>query len=159
MTFTEKQTDPTAPTHWRGDMQADYFYANGVAGDKFFKHLKQNDSFLASKCPECNKIYCPPRMYCEDCFVDIPDSHWKQIPATGTIRLFTIAKLNAHGKKLDAPKVMALIDVDQTDGAMLGVINTTDLEADLTDKKVKAVLKPQTEREGTLKDIRYWQLL
>lgn len=35
MGFLEKQTDPTSPMHWRGDMQADYFYPNGVAGINF----------------------------------------------------------------------------------------------------------------------------
>ncbi len=67
MTFTEKQTDPTSPMHWRGDMQADYLYPSGIAGDKFFKHLKEHDSFLATKCSKCGKILFPPRLYCEDC--------------------------------------------------------------------------------------------
>ena len=58
MGFIEKQTDPTTPMHWKGNMQADYFYPAGVAGDKFFQHLKQNDSFLATKCIKCNKAVC-----------------------------------------------------------------------------------------------------
>ena len=157
MTFGEKQTDPLAKTHWRGDMQADYFYPAGIAGDKFFQHLKNNDGFLACKCDKCNKVYCPPRLYCEDCFIEIPNNAWFPIAPTGKIRLFTLAKLNAHGEKLEKPKVMALIDIDNTDSAMLGVIQTKDLDADLNGKSVKAVLKPQDKREGTLKDIIYWE--
>ena len=99
MTFTEKQTDPTAPMHWRGDMQADYFYPNGVAGDKFFKHLMEKDSFLATKCKKCDKILFPARLYCEDCFEEIPDEDWIEVPAAGTVRLFTVATINAQGKK------------------------------------------------------------
>ena len=103
MGFLEKQTDPTSPMHWRGDMQADYFYPSGIAGDKFFKHIKQNDTFLATKCPKCEMTLFPPRLYCEDCFEEISDSNWLEIPATGTIRLFTIAKINAQGKKMETP--------------------------------------------------------
>ena len=140
-----------------GDMQADLFYTSGVAVDKFFEHLKNNDGFMVCKCKKCNKIYCPPRLYCEDCFDEIPDDAWSPVAATGKIRLFTVAMLDAHGEKLAVPRVMALIDIDNTDSAMLGVIKTSDLDADLTGKSVKAILKPKDKREGTLKDIVCWE--
>jgi len=159
MTFIEKQTDPMAPTHWRGDMQADYLYPNGVAGDKFFKYIKNNDGFLATPCKKCNKVLFPPRLYCEDCFSEIPEEDWIQVPASGTIRLFTIARINAHGKRMKEPKVMALIDIDQTDGALLGVINSKDLEKDHTGLRVRAIFRPMDQREGTLKDIINWEII
>ncbi|TFG00277.1 MAG: Zn-ribbon domain-containing OB-fold protein [Promethearchaeota archaeon] len=159
MTFLEKQTDPTAPLHWRGNMQADYLYPNGVAGDKFFKHIMQNDSFLATKCDECGKVLFPPRLYCEDCFIEIPEENWMEVPAEGTVRLFTVAKLNAHGKKLPEPKIMAMIDIDKTDGALLGVIKSNDSERDFTGARVRANLRPKDAREGTLKDIVNWNLI
>ncbi len=159
MTFGEKQTDPTTPMHWRGNMQADYFYPAGVAGDKFFKHLKEKDSLLATYCKPCNKVLFPARLYCEDCFAEIPDSDWREVPAAGIVRLFTIATLDAHGDKMDNPKVMALIDIDQTDGAMLGMINMVDLNKDYCGAKVKAVLRPKEKREGTIKDIIHWELI
>jgi len=159
MTFGEKQTDPTAPTHWRGNMQADYLYPNGAAGDKFFQHLKNNDSFLACTCKKCNKTFCPPRLYCEDCFEEIPDNAWKEVSTTGTVRLFTIANLDAHGEKLENPKVMALIDIENTDGAILGTIDLVDLNKDYSGLKVRAVLRPLGQREGTIKDIIHWELV
>ncbi|MFX1451971.1 MAG: Zn-ribbon domain-containing OB-fold protein [Promethearchaeota archaeon] len=159
MTFGEKQTDPTFPMHWRGDMQADYLYPAGIAGDKFFKHLKQNDSFLATKCSSCNKIFLPPRLYCEDCFVEIPNENWMEVPLSGTIKLFTIATLNTHGEKLKNPKVVALINIDKTDGALLGIIKTNNLKKNYLGVKVKAILRPSNKREGTLKDIIYFEEL
>ena len=122
MTFLEKQTDPTSPMEWRGNMQADYLYTSGVAGDKFFKHLMKNDSFLASRCPKCKKVYFPPRMYCEDCFCERPDNDWVEVPTTGTIRLYTVVTIDTNGEKLDEPKAIGLIDIDQTDGSILGII-------------------------------------
>lgn len=157
MTFGEKQTNPLAKTHWRGDMQADYFYPSGLAGDKFFKHLKEKGSFLATKCTKCNKVLFPARLYCEDCFNEIPDSDWIEVPASGIIKLFTVAKLDAHGEKLKDPKVIALIDIDNTDGTLLGIINSKDYDTDFTGAKVKAILRPKENREGTLKDIMYWE--
>ena len=153
----DKQTDPTSPMHWRGNMQADYIYPSGIAGDKFFKHLKEKDTFLATKCKKCGKVFFPPRLYCEDCFVEIPEADWIEVPATGTVRLFTVATLNTLGKKMEKPKVIALIDIDKTDGATLGIIKTDNLEKDFCGIKVKAIFKPKTEREGTMKDILAFQ--
>ena len=159
MTFGEKQTDPTSPMHWRGDMQADYLYPAGVAGDKFFKHLMQNDSFLATKCTKCNKILFPPRLYCEDCFTEIPEADWLEVPLSGTIKLFTIATLNAQGEKLKTPKIIALINIDKTHGNLLGIIKTNDFKRDYSGVKVKAILRPKDKREGTLKDILYFEVI
>lgn len=156
MTFFEKQTDPTSPMHWRGNMQADYLYTSGVAGDRFFKHLMKNDSFLAAKCPKCSKTYFPPRLYCENCFCDIPEDEWIEVPATGTIKLHTTVTIDSYGKKLDKPKVIGMIDIDNTDGSFLGVIKTDNIDEELRGKQVKAVFQPQSKREGTLKDVLYF---
>ena len=158
MTFLEKQTDPTSFMHWRGDMQADYLYPSGVAGNKLFQHLKKKDTFLACKCPECNTVYFPPRLYCEDCFCEIPDKNWRQVPSSGAVRLWTVVAVNAHGKKLKEPRIVAMIDIDKTDSAMIGVVQVKDKDKDLEGAKVKAVLRPKTKREGTLKDILYFKL-
>jgi uncharacterized OB-fold protein len=117
----------------------------------------ERDNFLATRCDKCTKILFPPRMYCEDCFEEIPESSWIEVPSIGTVRLFTIATLNAHGEKMLEPKIVALIDINQTDGALLGIIRSNDFTKDFSGKKVKAVLRPKDNREGTLKDILYFE--
>ena len=104
MTFFEKQTNPTTPMHWLGNMQADYLYPSGVGGDRFFKHIMRNDTFLAAKCPKCKKTFFPPKIYCEDCFVEIPQDKWFEVPATGTIKLHTVVTIDTYSKKLEKPK-------------------------------------------------------
>jgi hypothetical protein len=138
-------------------MQADYLYTNGAAGDRFFKHLMKNDTFLATTCPECKKTFFPPRLFCEDCLCEIPDEGWKETPATGTVKLYTVATINTYGKKLEEPKIIGLINIDGTDGALLGIIKTKDPEEELRGVKVQAVLRPKEEREGTMKDILYFE--
>jgi uncharacterized OB-fold protein len=157
MTFGEKQTNPEPEVGlgWRGDMQADYLYPNGAAGDKFFKHIKENDTFLAGTCPKCNITYLPPRIYCEDCYEEI--NEFKEVPAAGTVRLFTVAYLNAEGEKLEKPQIMALVDIDGTNGAWLAKLRTDDISKDYTGAKVKAIFRPKDSREGTMKDILYFE--
>jgi uncharacterized OB-fold protein len=156
MTFVEKQTDPSIPMHWLGNMQADYLYPSGVAGNKLFKHIMKNDTFLASKCPKCNKTYFPSRLYCEDCFCEIPENEWIEVPASGTIKLHTVVTIDTYGNKLEEPKVIGMINIDDTDSIMLGVIKTDEYNEELRGIQVKAVFKPEVEREGTLKDILYF---
>ena len=157
MTFYEKQTNPLSPMHWPGDMQADYFYPNGLAGDKLFKHIMKNDNFLASKCPKCNKRYFPPRLYCEDCFCEIPEKEWYEIPNTGTIKLHTTATIDTYGNKLETPRLIGMINIENTDSLILGIIKSDDIDKDLIGCKVEAVFKPKNQREGTLKDILYFK--
>lgn len=159
MTFLEKQTDPTTPMHWRGDMQADYFYSNGVAGDRFFKNLMEKGTFLATECPKCSKVLFPPRMYCEDCFCGIPEENWLEFPAQGSIWLHTTAFMDNHGEKLEEPIVLAMVEIEGTDGTLLARIKTDLINEDLCGIPVKAVLRPKKEREGTLKDIVYFELI
>ncbi len=158
MTFGEKQnTESEIGLAWRGDMQADYLYPNGAAGDKFFKNLREKETFLACKCPKCNITYLPPRIYCEDCYVEIPEDAWKEVAPEGTVRMFTVAYLNSEGGKLEAPRVMALVDIEGTDGAWLAKLNVKDLKKDYTGAKVKAILRPKDKRDGTMKDILYFE--
>lgn len=159
MTFGEKQNNPEPEVglSWRGDMQADYLYPNGAAGDKFYKNLMEKGTFLVCSCPECKTTYLPARIYCEECFVEIPKDKWKDVPPEGTVRLFTVAYLNAEGEKLKTPQVMALVDIEGTDGAWLAKLKVKDLKKDYTGAKVKAVLRPKDKREGTMKDILYFE--
>jgi uncharacterized OB-fold protein len=157
MTFYEKQTDPSSPMHWKGNMQADYFYPNGVAGDRFFKHLMKNDTFLASKCPKCSKVFFPPRSYCEDCFVEIAEGDWIEVPTSGKVKLHTTVMIDTYGERFDSPKVVALIEIDNTDGSMLAMVDTDKIDKNLCGAHVEAVLRSKDKREGTLKDILYFK--
>jgi uncharacterized OB-fold protein len=113
----------------------------------------ENDSFLSSECPKCGKIYLPPRLYCEDCFVEIPDEGWSEVPLEGVVNLFTIARMDAHGEPLDEPVIIGLIEINGTDGSLLGRIKLDHPVMDLSGLLVKAILRPKKEREGTMKDI------
>ena len=60
----DKNTNPLKLFHLVGDMEADYIYTPGAAGDKFFKALRDEEKLLATHCESCDHTYMPPRMYC-----------------------------------------------------------------------------------------------
>ena len=56
----DRTTNPLNLRHWLGDMEADYVYTLGVAGEKFFKEIKENERIMGGICPRCNKVITVP---------------------------------------------------------------------------------------------------
>jgi len=151
----EKLTDPREIQHWHGHMETDYIYTLGVAGERFFKEIKQNGRIVGAKCRRCGIIYVPPRMYCERCFEKLED--WMDVGRRGTVHTFTIAHVDVDGSKLEVPTMYAMIKIDGTDGGLvhkLGEIHPDDVKFDM---KVEAVLKPKNQRVGSINDIKYFK--
>lgn len=150
MTFFEKIVDPRDLLQWKGHMEADYLYTGGQAGEDFFQGLKDG-KILANECPECGKTYCPPRLYCEDCFVEIGDDY-EELEGIGTVQYCTVARVNTYDEKLEGPEVWAVVQLDGTDS---GITHKIDADPEKVEPgmKVEIVLKPEDERKGTMKDI------
>ena len=81
MTFLERTTDARKFRHWEGDVEADYIYTSGVAGERFFVALRDEGRMLASRCAACKLDYLPPRMFCEDCFAELTE--YVDVPRAG----------------------------------------------------------------------------
>jgi uncharacterized OB-fold protein len=148
--MTQKKT---AYRQWEGDMEADYVYTTGIAGDRFFMELKKNGQLVATECHKCGQTYVPPRIYCEKCFEELVV--WKTLPAEGIVTTFTIADLNEKNEKLPKPRIWAHIKIG--DGGL--VHNLGDIEPDKVKigMKVQAVLKPAAKRKGEIQDILHFK--
>lgn len=154
MTFFEKITDPRDLIQWKGNMEAKYLYTSGKAGEKFFEGL-MDGKILANECPECGKVYVPPRLYCEDCFVRTEDDYI-ELEGTGTIRCYTVARTDTYEEELEEPEIWAIIDIH---GADSGITHKVDADVDEVESglEVKVVLKSKDERNGTMNDIKCFE--
>lgn len=153
MTFVDRIERPEDFRHWFGDMEAQYVYTSGVAGDKFFNELK-NGKILGTHCEKCGKVYVPPRMYCEECFVELDD--WVTIENTGVVDTFTVAHVDRDENPLDEPEVWGVIHMEGTDGGFVHKLNVSpdDIKIGMS---VKAVFKSKKDREGRITDIKYFE--
>ncbi len=147
----DKNTNPLKLHHLVGDMEADYIYTPGVAGDKFFKALRDEEKLLATHCESCNHTYMPPRMYCERCFSKL--DKWIEAEPAGVVDTYTIAHEDRDGEKLSAPVLVAFIRIDKTDGGLIHRLGGVDAESAKIGMKVKAVFKDKAKRAGGLNDI------
>ena len=155
MATREKTTNHKALRHWKGDMEADYIYTTGIAGDKFFKEIKESAKIKGTKCKNCKIVYVPPRMYCEQCFEKLDE--WLDVSDKGTVHTYTICNMDLDGSKMDKPVIMAVIKLDGIHGGIihrLGEVNPEDVKIGM---KVQAIFKNREEREGSILDIKYFK--
>lgn len=137
---------------------ANAFYAwdCGMAIGKYLEGLK-NGKIIGVKCPKCEKIMVPPRIFCEWCFLLI--ENFVELKDTGKINTFSICYISWDMKRLEIPQIPAVIEID---GASLGYgilhlvseVNPKDVKIGM---KVKAVWKEEKEREGKITDIKYFK--
>ena len=149
----ERITNPLRARHWIGDMETDYVYTLGVVGERFFKEVKENGRIMGAKCPGCNIVYLPPRLYCEKCFEKLEE--WVDLGKKGVIHTFTVATMDVNGSKLEEPVIYALIKFDGVHGGIIHKIGETDKVS--IGMKVEAVLRPPHERKASINDIEYFK--
>ena len=136
-------------------MEADYVYTSGVAGDRFFKKLRDTGKLSATVCPKCDITYMPPRMYCERCFTELTE--WKELDPWGQVGSYTVAHIDEKDKELKEPRVWAFIKIEGANGGLVHNIGEISAEELKTGMKVEAVLKPQNERTGEITDIKWFR--
>ena len=102
-------------------MNPPFAWSVGNWMEYFFDGLKEG-VLRASKCPKCGRVFLPPRMVCEICFVKNED--WVDVPLEGTVVSFTRAsvKVGADGRleDLPAPEYIVMVKHDGADTCIAG---------------------------------------
>ncbi|MHA2253409.1 MAG: Zn-ribbon domain-containing OB-fold protein [Candidatus Kariarchaeaceae archaeon] len=137
-----------------------YAWATGVAITKFLKGMKKG-KIIGSRCDDCQRVVCPPRMFCEECFS--PMNEYVKLPDTGIINTFSFAFIRTDASRRPNAEIPAVIDIDGTTLEPSGFLHLIDENVD-HDKvkigmKVKAVWKDPEDRIGDITDIKYFKLM
>jgi len=150
MTFLERTTDARKFRHWEGNMEADYIYTSGVAGERFFVTLRDEGRLLASRCTACNFDYLPARLFCEDCFAELTESI--EVPGEGRVTAVSVAHVDRTGARLSQPQVWAFVTFRGIRGGLVHrlLIPPGRARAGLL---VRPKLKPKAARVGAITDI------
>lgn len=138
-----------------GDMPTEGRYTVGIAGERFFREIKENGQFLATVCLDCDITYMPPRLYCEECFGHLDE--WVDVSTSGHVHTFTVIHRNLDNEPLLEPKIMAFVTLDDTDGGLVHTLDEVEPEDVYLGMPVEAVLKEEDEREGGITDIKYFR--
>lgn len=134
-----------------GEFPVYFRYTVGLAGEKFFRELKDNGRLLASRCPKCNLNYLPPRIFCERCMSKLEE--YVEIESTGVVEAVTVCRWDSEGKDLAQPVCVALVRFPSAHGGLIHKINGKLSIGD----KVRLVLKEKAKRTGSILDIQTFE--
>jgi uncharacterized OB-fold protein len=151
MTLLER--DPKAPQAWIGDLPVTSRYTYGLAGERFFRAIKDEGRILGSYCPDCDHTYVPATLFCERCLGELDE--WLDVGVRGELHTFTLLFEGYDGSQLTAPEIVGFVSLG--DGGLvhrLGEVEPTEVYIGMT---VEAVFKPQEQREGSILDIVYFR--
>ena len=111
--------------------------------EHFFDGMK-GGKLLGSRCPDCGRVYLPPRMICERCFVKAEE--WVELPETGTVEAYTVAHVkvaeNGDLVDLEATEIIAMVKHDGADTCVAARLEGGYASVGM---RVKAVLEPDAE--------------
>lgn len=133
----------------------EYAWDTGRAMGRYLEELK-NGRLVGRRCHKCDRIFIPPRDFCELCFR--PADDWVVLENTGVVNTFSLCYVTWNMKKLTDPQIPAVIEIDgASEGyGILHLIADVDPQAVKVGMKVQAVWKPAEEREGAITDIKHW---
>jgi uncharacterized OB-fold protein len=134
----------------KGDFPVRYKYTMPAHHENFFRALKEAGKFSGAKCEKCGTTYVPPVAFCEKCFVRVAKP--VDIKDTGVLQAFTVAHEGPDGMPLAAPVVYGIVKLRGASTVILHKVlaDPKKLKAGMT---VRARLKPQSRRRGSITDI------
>lgn len=150
----EKIAQPQNLRQIAGNIPIHHRYTLGIAGERFFRALRDEARILAAPCAQCQTALLPPKMYCERCFQETGND-WIPITAPGRIATYTILHQNLDGQPLTPPQIIALIQWPETRGGLIHHIGETTPAAVHTGLPVQPVWA--TQRTGALTDISHFR--
>jgi uncharacterized OB-fold protein len=110
---------------------------------------------VGQRCPECGKVYIPPRGACP---VDgVPTEEEVELPDRGIVTTFCVVNVPFLGQKIPIPYVAAYVLLDGADIAFLHLILDCPAEAVRMGMRVEAVWKPRAEWEPSLTNITHFR--
>lgn len=141
-------------TSIRTPIRLEYNYAAGQAQSRFLRGIARG-RILGRRCPQCEKVYVPPRQSCPTC--GVPTADEVNLSDKGTVTTFCIVNVPFYGQALEIPYVCASVLLDGADVPMFHLIQEVPAEQVRMGMRVVAVWAPKEELRPSLESIRYFR--
>lgn len=158
--FVPDTGEASTPSTGEGDVTGiitpvslDYTYAASPEESAFFRGLAEG-RILGQRCPQCQKVYVPPRPACPT--DGVPTVEEIELSDTGTVTTFCIVNVPFLGQKIEPPYVSAYILLDGADIALQHLILDIPADEVRMGLRVKAAWKPREEWGTTIENISHF---
>jgi uncharacterized OB-fold protein len=149
-----KNIDKSECLVFEGKMALPNQYFAGRVGSKFIISLRDANKILGVKCGKCNKVYVPPREYCEKDLEKL-DENWVELSNEGVVTNYTVVNYTDAHLPLKAPYILALIKVDGADTSFAHIVKGIAPEDIRVGMRVKAVYAAETT--NSIRDLDHFE--
>jgi hypothetical protein len=132
----------------------DFVYTAGEATSRFLRGVAEG-KILGERCPECGKVYVPPRGACPS--DGVPTRDQVELSNRGTVVSFCVVNLQFYGQAMEIPYVSANIQLDGADLPIMHLIQECPADEVHIGMRVEAVWRPDDEIGPTLESIRWFR--
>src|SRR5256885_1397805 len=144
----EPVTMVTAPIHLH------YRHSASAEESRFLRALAEG-RLVGQRCPECGKVYVPPRSACP---IDgVPTEGDIELPDRGTVTTFCIVNVPFAGQRIKPPYVAAYVLLDGADTTFQHLVLGCDAASVRMGMRVEAVWKPREDWDLTLANIDHFR--
>lgn len=140
-------------------MELSWHVDPGTVMRRFFELLRREGRLYGMRCPQCRRVYLPPRPVCGNCWKEMTE--WVPLGSDGTVVAKTVCHysvLNSEtGRPRQTPFVLALVKLDGADTTLNHFVEAEEIGNIHIGSRVKLVLRKQLR--GNIGDIRHFQLV
>jgi uncharacterized OB-fold protein len=138
----------------RTPIRLEYRHYPGRAASRFLRGIEAG-RIVGQRCPQCGKVYVPPRGACAADGVATDEE--VEVADRGTVTTFCVVNVPFYGQKLPIPYVSATILLDGADIGLMHLVQEIEAEKVHMGMRVEAVWVDPSERKPTLESIRYFR--
>jgi len=135
-------------------IRLDYTFAAGRAQSRFYSAIAEG-RIVGQRCPECAKVYVPPRGSCPTCGVATDEE--VRVSGRGTVTSFCIVNIPFAGQAVRVPYVSASILLDGADIAFLHLVLGCEASEVRMGMRVRAAWKPREQWWTSLENIDHFE--
>ena len=110
---------------------------------------------IGERCPECEKVYCPPTGNCPRC--GVATAEVVDVADRGTVITFCIVRVPSENIDLKLPYCAANILLDGSDMPLMGLLGECEAEDVRIGMRVEARWLPREEWSNTFENIKYFR--
>lgn len=125
-----------------------YHHSYGLVS-KFFKGLL-DEKLLGTRCPQCQTVYCPPRVHCWNPRCKAALTEWQELPLRGTVHTFSVMLFSADAFLEQLPFVLGYVQIDETHTALPIQVITAPTEVFIGQR---VEIRFRDKRKGDLMDV------
>jgi uncharacterized OB-fold protein len=135
-------------------VRLEYTVTAGRTYSRYLHALAQR-KITGGRCPQCTKVYVPPRGSCPTC--GVPTGETVEVAHTATVTTFCIVNIPFGAMPFPPPYVVAALLLDGADLPILHLVRGVDANRVRMGLRVRAVWVPDEELAPTVESIRWFE--